>query len=95
MKFDVHWTLGIAGCLSRLDENPEGPGDELLMAMTRVMRVAEEAARLSRTTEGSARSSHLTLHIPTLVALLDQVTLSLPPHIQQNSEWGLLPFHCS
>ena len=86
MRFDVHWTLGIADCLSRLDEHPEGPGDELLMAMARVMRVAEETTRLARTAEGSARSPHLTLHIPTLVALLNQVTLALPPHIQQNSE---------
>ena len=86
MKFDVQWTLGIADCLNRLGENPEGPGDELLMAMTRVMRVAEETAQLLRTANGSARLPHLSLHIPPLVALLNEVTLALPPHIQENSE---------
>ncbi|KAI0123495.1 hypothetical protein BJ170DRAFT_713751 [Xylariales sp. AK1849] len=80
----VRWAPHLEDCLVQLWEEPETPQDRVLVALARMMRVAEDATRLSWRPEDADSAVPSMIHIRALKASLEQVKGGLPPELLQN-----------
>ncbi|KAI1863722.1 uncharacterized protein JN550_009422 [Neoarthrinium moseri] len=85
MKLDVARSkVTIDDCLEQLWETPEIPNDRVLVAITRIMGVADEAVRMASRPEDTDDSISPIFHIKGLEESLKQVKRDLPPDLLDN-----------
>jgi len=83
----MRWGSQMDEAIKTLGEEPEWPGDDILVAMTRLSRISDDAAILIRYgPDDSERAGPALIHIKSLRESLNQVKSSLSTTLLQNSK---------
>jgi hypothetical protein len=88
----MRWTRHMEDCLQHLANEPETPGDEVLVTIVKISKVMDDvnAAHFKRLFESETQgpsSMPPVLHVKALVASLDAIKESLRPELLQNSAY--------
>lgn len=86
----LRWTSYLDDCLRELEEQPEWPGDEVLVHLVRMQLVIEKATLLDwyetcLDLEQPSRTPP-TFYVQSLLAQLQRVWAGLPPRLHGNGQ---------
>ncbi|KAH8668875.1 hypothetical protein BX600DRAFT_460872 [Xylariales sp. PMI_506] len=85
LRVDItRWTAYMDESLRYLAENPDWPGDELLVAIVRVKFIVEEAGSVSWKRADYEKSAPPDIYIKPLLDRLDQFKSDLPPALAED-----------
>ncbi|KAI0123609.1 hypothetical protein BJ170DRAFT_639781 [Xylariales sp. AK1849] len=85
LRVDVtRWSTHMDDCLQKLAENPEYPGDELLVATTRARLLAEDVIRSSWRRGDYEATGASAIYVKPLRTRLQHLKCSLSPELAQN-----------
>jgi len=87
MKFDsLRWRPYIEGALQNLSNNPECPGDQVLIAMARIAKVSQDASGAINARPDAADAVGVPiLHVKLLRSSLEYVRSQFSQELLQNS----------
>lgn len=85
MRFEVaRWKPNIEESMTHLWEAPEVPADRLIVALTRVMAIIDDTARLTSRGDDQDLNVPSIFHVKALLASLQQVKKGLTEDILEN-----------
>lgn len=85
MRFEIaRWTPHLDEALKKLSDDQECPDDKVLVALVRIMRVAEDATRLAWRPDDPELTMPVILHIRALEVSLEQVESQISPELLRN-----------